>query len=272
MQINALLRQMFIMLIVTTGLWLWQMLARVLPNAGLIASLVVFVGLIAVGLWYRVKTRRRVWLNAYFLPGSPLHRLLQGGLWMGLVQGVTAVVLGLVLAAALLRSHSLWVWVSFLLAALLLPLLALGISKRLEAHAPTIYRDALSLRLSALFLGVLLWGGLIYQSYHASYPDFRCASLDQAIWYMMSTQQARSEFLLGVLELSSAAEAIRLWFAQRVLPAPITSLWQGLAWCLVLAQEALFVWSYLLLCSGALRLQALRRTTSSNNTGDDDAT
>jgi len=271
MQINALLRQMFIMLIVTAGLWLWQMLARVLPDAGLLASLVVFVAVIAVGLWHRVQIRRRVWLNAYFLPNSPLHRRLRGGLWMGVVQGATAVVLSVILAAALLRSHSLWVWISFLLAALLLPVLALVISRRLEAHAHANYRGVLSLRLSALFLGLLLWGGLIYQSYHASYPDFRGATLDQAVWYMMSTQQARSEFLLGLLELSSAGEAMRLWLAQRLLPAPITSLWQGIAWCLVLAQEALFVWSYLMLCSGALRLGALRRVRSSNIEGGDDA-
>ena len=36
------------------------------------------------------------------------------------------------------------------------------------------------------------------------------------------------------------------------MPAPGTSLAQALGWLLVLAEEALFVWSYLLTCNGVL--------------------
>jgi hypothetical protein len=69
----------------------------------------------------------------------------------------------------------------------------------------------------------------------------------------------------------SAADGLRFWLAQRLLPAPATSLWQVIAWCLVLAQEALFVWSYLLLCTGALKLHGSIVGESSNGDQSDNA-
>jgi hypothetical protein len=54
---------------------------------------------------------------------------------------------------------------------------------------------------------------------------------------------------------------LRLWLAQQLMPQPGASLGQALGWLAVLAEEVLFVWSYLLLCSGVL-LGATRRDDS----------
>lgn len=271
MQFNALLRQTGSMIILVVSAWLWQVYGHVLANEAVIASLAVFACLIGLGLWQRAKTRRRVWLNAYLLTQSPLNRWLKGGLLMASLQAVSALVLAVYLAVTVVRIHSLGVWVSLLLVALAFPAVSYWVARLLEAHTKVSYKQVLSMRLAALGLGVLLLSVLIFESYHASYPDFRTANLDQSIWYMVSATQARSTLLLHSLEFVAAADGLRYWLAQRLLPAPATSLWQVIAWCWVLAQEALFVWSYLMLCTGALSLHNTIIGVSSSSHRSEDA-
>ncbi len=255
MQFNALLRQMCSMLILTAAIWLWQVYARVLVDAAVLVSTAVVVLIIAVGLWQRARVRRRVWLDAYFLHQSPINKWLKGGVWMAALQAISAVVLGVYLALALIRIPSVRVWMSLLIVALVFPLLSHLIARGLRWHTKPSYRRVLSMRWAAFALGAILWLFLIFVSYQSSYPDFRNANLDQSIWYMMSQEQARSAWLLNCLEFVAASDGLRFWLAQHLLPAPATSLWQVLAWCIVLAQEALFVWSYLMLCTGVLSVQ-----------------
>src|SRR5690606_28882201 len=93
-------------------------------------------------------------------------------------------------------------------------------------------------------------------AYLQRYPDFSAVSLEQAVWHLVSLQQARSEATLAVLQGAAAAEGVRLWLAQQLLPTPAESLWQALGWVLLLAQEALFIWSYLLACRGIVTLHS----------------
>ena len=254
MQFNAVLRQIGTMMIVTAAAWLWQVYGRVMANEAVLATFAVFIAVIALALWRRAKSRREVWLNAYFQKQSPISHWLRGGAWMLILQGLTAIVLGLYLAITLLRTQSLLTWVGLLVVSIILPIMSHMIARVSQAHIHSSYRQVFSTRIAALCLGVVLWCVLLVDHYYSVYPDFRTVNLDQAIWYMMTSEQARSGFLLTSLEIVAAADGLRLWLAQHLLPAPATELWQVIAWCLLLAQEALFVWSYLLMCVGALSL------------------
>ncbi len=264
MQFNALLRQMGSMLILTTAVWLWQVYARVLVDGAVLAAVMLMVLVIALALWQRAKVRRRVWLEAYFRSQSPVNRWLKGGLGMAILQAATALVLGVYLAVTLVRVQSPSIWVGLVVAALLFPFISYWIARRLQAHTKSSYRHVLSMRWAALVLGAILWGFLIYLSYQSSYPDFRQANLDQSIWYMMSQEQARSAWLLNALELVAGSDGLRYWLAQQLLPAPTSSPSQVLAWGIVFAKEALFVWSYLLLCTGVLSFHNIALTEPLN--------
>lgn len=263
MHYNELLRHMLALASMCALLFLLQLYAQVLSSSALIACWGALYLLLTAGLWQRARLRRRIFLNAYIVSASILTRLLRGGFLMLLGQAIAALFLSLFLALALLRNHAALVWSGLLLAGLALPLMTQLFARLLRAHARRAYREALSARLAAIVVGLCLYLLLLWQAYHASYPEFRAATLEQALWHMVSAQQARSELLLQALQIAAAADGLRLWLAQQLLPAPTTSLWQVLAWCVVFAQEALFVWSYLVLCRGALRLQeALSRRRS----------
>jgi hypothetical protein len=64
-------------------------------------------------------------------------------------------------------------------------------------------------------------------------------------------QGDRGEFQ-ALLQAAAAKDALRLWLAQQLMPQPGASLAELLGWLLVIAEEGLFVWSYLLVCNGLL--------------------
>ncbi len=265
MRINQMLKQMLGLAALTAALWLVYLYGRVLSSPWLLLMWVASSALVGLGLWQRAKIRRRVWLAAYLQPGSGAFRLLRGGVLMALGQGLVAIVMSLYLLLAVLRFEADWQWSALLCAALALPMLALLLARLLQAQVQTGFREELGLRLALNMLAGALLLYFVWRALGAQYADFRDASLEQAVWYAVSSEQARSPQLMTLLEMAAASDALQAWLAQRLLPKPGTSVWQAAGWCIVLAREALFVWSYLLLCRGALALPSLLRRAPAVN-------
>lgn len=257
MRINEILKQMLGLVALTAALWLVYLYGRVLSSTVLILIWVTTSALLGLGLWQRAKTRRRVWLAAYLRPDSGAFKLLRGGVLMALGQVAVAIVMGLYLLLAILRLDTAWQWQGLLCAALALPVLAALLARLLRAQVVPGLCEELGLRFALNLLAGALLLYLIWQALNIQYPDFRDASLEQAVWFAVSNEQARSSMLLTLLEMGLAVDGLQAWLAQHLLPTPGTSFWQAAAWCIVLAREALFVWSYLLLCRGALALPHL---------------
>ncbi|MDP1931577.1 MAG: hypothetical protein Q8L60_08980 [Gammaproteobacteria bacterium] len=250
MDIYPMARQMLVLLALTAGLWLLHIYGPVLPTAAIAAAWLLLCVVLARALFLRARLRRRAWLGLYFHPRGSLFTLLRGGLLMALVQILLAAGLALLTITAVLRSTDPLIWTLLLAMALLLPPLQSLTQRQLQGQASSLYLQALAWQITSTLLGLLLVIALTWHAFLQMYPDFAAVTLEQAVWHMVGQQQARSPQLLTLLQVAAAGDGLRLWLAQQLLPTPGPSLWQSLGWLLVLAQEALFVWSYLLLCRG----------------------
>lgn len=269
MAVRETLRQMLGMLAFAALVWLVVLYARVLTTGVLLVLWSLLAGLMSLGLWQRARRRRRVWLHAYLRTVSPWAQRLRGGLLMALWQSLLALCLSAFLLVLLIRNAQPALWGALLFTALALPCSSRIIAVWLRPHVHPVYERDIALQFAVRALAVLLWFFALWRAFHEPYPDFRQADLDQALWYMVSSQQARSEGLRVLLELAAAADGLSLWLAQHLLPTPTDSVWQSLGWALLLAREALFVWSYLLLCRGMLILLGL--ATPAPASADEDA-
>lgn len=242
--------QMIMLLGLVTVLWLLFLYARVWTTPVALLLWLVLTCLVARGLFLGARVRRRAWLQIYLSPQSTLVGRLSGGPLMLALQFVLATALSLLLMVAVADSGNPVMWLLLIGSALLLPLLSRGIEHLLAGHANPVLLPELSWRLSSILVGIALLAAFTVLAYIQNYPDFTAVTLEQAVWHLVEQQQARSVPTLTILQGAAAVEAVRLWLAQQLLPAPAGSLWQGLGWALLLAQEALFVWSYLLACRG----------------------
>lgn len=247
-----LLKQMLAMLVMTAALWGALLFARVVTTPVLVLLWLSCAALLGMGLWHRAKRRRRVWLNAYLLEHSVLTVGLRGGLLMALWQACLALSLTLFLLLLLIRNDAAALWPALLVAALALPPLSYAAERILRAHFVPLYRHELASHAAVSIIALVLCGYVLWFAYNESYPELQALSLEQAVWSRVLLQEARSPALQLLLELAAAVDGASLWLAQRLLPAPAQSLWQGLGWILLLARDALFVWSYMLLCRGVL--------------------
>jgi hypothetical protein len=252
-------RDMLWLLALSAALWLLHRYGRVLPDTALLAVGVPVTALLTFGLFWRRRVRRRAFIAAYVAPGSPLGHWLRGGWLLAASQSVVAVVLALVLIIALVRLRDPRVWIVLVAAGPVLVLLQRGVRGLLRAHASAVYLPALSWRVSVLLTAALMLASLVIMTLQQAYPAFAGVSLERAVWHLADQEQARGEVAQLLMQMAAAKDALRLWLAQQLMPTPGTSLLQLLGWLLVLADELLFVWSYLLLC------QALLVAVSSND-------
>jgi hypothetical protein len=254
MTVSVILKQMILQLALITGLWLLQLYGRVLPTTAVLLLWVLLGLLLGRGLWLQASLQRRVWLAAFIRSGSGLQTLLQGGLFMMLMQVLPAMLLASLLLAALLRSADPVMWQLLLLGVLALPLALALATVVLRAHASVVYLPALAWRVGSFIVGLLLLAGLLAVALTAQYPDLGASSLEQSVWYMLSQEQARSAPLLSLLQVAAATDGLKLWLGQALLPAPAESVWQLLGWTIVFVQEVLFVWSLLLMSRAVVYL------------------
>ncbi len=254
MAIKEVLAQMLCLLALTAVIWLIVLFARVMTTPLILLCWGVLSGVTAAGMFQRARVSRRLWLQARVLSHSPLHVWLRGGILMALGQSLLALFVTAVLLLMLIRRADPVVWSALLGAALALPPLAALGARTLAAHATPPVADALGRRAAMLITALMLLVFWVWQAFGSSSADLRPLSLEQAVWAMVTEEQARSGVLVTGVQMLAALDAVGEWGAQRLLPAPVASAWQGFGWAVLLCREALFVWSFLLCCEGALRV------------------
>ncbi|MFU8815547.1 MAG: hypothetical protein ACNA7W_09385 [Pseudomonadales bacterium] len=242
-------RDMAGLLVATAALWVYHLYARNLPTAALIGVWAAFALVMAAGLFWRARIRRRAFLHAYVAPLSPLARWLRGGWLLALRQLLLAAVLALLLVVALIRTGT-TAWLALLASVPLLALLQVGVRRALAAHVSAGFLPELSWRISLALVGVALFVAVTVIAAHQEYPDFAAVSLERAVWHLVDQENARSDAALTLLQLAAAKDGLRLWLAQQLMPIPGAALGQLAGWLVVVAEQALFVWSYLLVCNG----------------------
>lgn len=232
--------------------WSYYVFSRVLPTPALVIVWVLFTALIATALVNRARIRRRAFLAVYVAQASPLQGWLRGGVLLTLHPALLGALLALLLMVALARIGDYRAWLALIATGPALVLLRAWLSGRLAEHAGALYLSILSWRAAALPVGAALTLLLVWLAFHQAYPDFRGVSLERAVWHLVDQEQARSAPAQVLLQAAAAKDGLRLWLAQQLMPAPASSLVHLLGWLLVLAEEVLFVWSYLLLSHGIL--------------------
>ena len=249
---GSAVRALFVLVALTAALWLVNVFGRTLPSAALVLAWAAATAGIGVALFRRARVRRAAFLKAYVRGGSPLERRLRGGWLMAAGSTLVAALLALFLLAAVLRLEDRGAWLVLIASAPLLVLTQAVLERALAPHSSGVYLPELAWRATAAVVGTAMVAALVLLAYHRPYPELAGASLEQAVWHMVDQERARSAPAEGLLQAAAAADALRLWLAQQLMPSPGTSLAQAAGWLVLLAEEALFVWSYLSLCSAAL--------------------
>lgn len=222
----------------------------VLPKLPTGAVLVFYVLLwlpLLMLLFIRRRMLRHAWRRAYVIDSSPWQRWLRGGPLMLIGQAMAAGILALALLVSLAQETPSSTWIFLIL---LVPIWSI-------AWAPL--RAALSRHLSTQILafstaGVLRWlcavallALLTALAFWQPLPDLSEATLYEAVHHSILKQHAESSFLEALLDVSTALDGAGHWLAQNWLHT-LPSATRPLAWSLVLVQQWLFIWPFLLLC------------------------
>jgi hypothetical protein len=249
--LRAVLRDFAILTTSIALLWLLHLFGRALPTAALAGAWGALAVAIAGGLFWRARIRRRAFLRAYVAPGSPLARWLRGGWLLAARQTIVAGLLAGLLVVAVIRTST-PVWMVLLVSVPVLAAMQVAVRRALAAHVNAGYLPELSWRVCLLLVGMAMLVVVTALALHQPYPNFATVSLERAVWHLVDQERARSEAMLTLLQMAAAKDGARLWLAQQLMPTPGASLVQWAGWLLVVAEQALFVWSYLLMCNGIL--------------------
>ena len=232
--------------------WLVHVFGRVLPDALAAAVWLVMAASIGWGIYRRGRIRRDAFLSAYVRADGRLGRLLRGRLSIPVRAALGGAALALVLLVSLVRIDD---RASFVVLAAGAPALVLAFAAASRALSAQIARDYLPVaawRTAAAAVGGLMLAALVALSFHASYPDLADVDLERAVWHFVDSERARGAIVQILLQLAAVGDGLRLWLAQQLMPAPGDSMAEALGWLAVLAEEAVFVWSYLAYLSPAV--------------------
>jgi len=245
-------RGMLALFALTAAVWLFHIYGRTLPTAAVAAVWAALSALMFAGLMRRARIRRAAFLSAYFNAESPLERRLRGGWPMAARALLLGATLALLLAVGVLRLDQRSVWVVLVGGVPVVVLTQMLLTQALEAHVSRRYLPELAWRVTLVAVGALMVAVLMVLAFHRAYPALGTVSLERAVWHLVDQEHARSTWAQALLQMAAAKDALRLWLAQQLMPQPGTSLVQALGWLVVLAEEVLFVWSYLSLCGAVL--------------------
>lgn len=209
---------------------------------------------LASGIWLRAIVRRRIFLSGALRGESPWYGRLRGGVGLALMSLLAAVPLAAVLLVAAIRPAGSYLLVAFVANVPVLVLLRQFWARRLAAHAVSRFQPVLALRLASGTNFLLLFLVLALAAVFQSYPDFAALTLTEALLSEAGRQQAASMLLQSLMQLAAAKDALSWWLGQQMLPGTMQPALQFAAWAVLLATNALVVWSYLLLCSSVLTL------------------
>jgi len=253
-------RHAFTLTLLVIGLWLMHMNLRVLPEAGVVALWIAVTLLIAHGGFRRHRIRRAAFLRGYLEPTSQWPRRLRGGPLMALRHLVIGALLGGLLLITLARIPTQEVWAALLVAGFVLVLGEALFARLLRGHAHPQFAPELARSGALRVTGLLLIVVLLVLALQARYPDLTGATLEQAVWFLVHHEAARSHLLEAGLQLAAAQDALRLWLGQQWFPQGVESLPALLGWLLVLAEQAFLALGFLLLANGLLPLRPTNDT------------
>lgn len=248
-----LTRQLFLLAGMTGVLWGLHLFARTLDTAALVLIWLALSAVIARGLFWRQRIRRRGWLQVYVRRGSPWRHWLRGGAVMALLRLIVGLVLAAVLILVLVRREQVLFWQLLVLSGPLLLALSLGWEALSARHIQRGFRQELVWSLSLRLGGALLLLALVVLFFYQPQPDLTEASLAQALWHYVDQEQARSAWLEGALQAMAAKEGLQFWLAQHLVSVPGAHwLGQWLLWLLLFVEQALFVGAWLLVLNGII--------------------
>jgi hypothetical protein len=233
------------------------LMARLLPALGggyvLLSWVLLWLPMLVLLFWRRRRVRG-AWLRVYLKESSPWYRRLRGGALMFLGQALLSGALALALLISLARGIPPSSWIALVL---FVPVWTLGWRaawRYLDRHAtqPLLPLTAASVLRwvcgTALLLVFATWA--LWQPY----PSLDAVTLYEAVRLFAAQQEADSALLQRLLEWAAALDGARHWLAQHWLDGLPGLALQLVAWMLVLVQEWLFVWPYLLLCQALTHL------------------
>ncbi len=252
---HVALRHAFTVTVLVIGLWLMHMNLRVLPEAGVVVLWIAVTLLIAHGGFRRHRVQRAAFLRGYLEPTSQWPRRLRGGPLMALRHLVIGALLGGLLLITLARIPTQEVWAVLLVAGFVLVLGEALFARLLRGHAHPRFAPELARRGALRLTGLLLIVALLILALQARYPDLTGATLEQAVWFLVHHEAARSHLLEAGLQLAAAQDGLRLWLGQQWFPQGVESLPALLGWLLVLAEQAFLAAGFLLLANGLLPLR-----------------
>ena len=226
----------------------------VLSDRAVVAAVLGTALLMAAGIWLRAVVRRRIFLAGALRGESPWYRWLRGGAGLALFALLAAVPLAAILLVAVVRPTGSYLLVGLVLNVPVLVLLRQFWVRRLAAHAVPRFQPVLALRLALAVNFLLLFLALALAAVFQSYPEFGTMTLTEAMLSEAGRQQAASGLLQGLMQLAAAKDALSWWLGQQMLPGAMQPGLQFAAWAVLLATNAMVVWSYLLVCSSVLTL------------------
>jgi hypothetical protein len=257
--VRRFLNDLLWLLPVPLALIVFQQFALDASDVVLGAIVAALALLMATGLWMRALVRRRLFLAGALRQESFWHRRLRGGFGLALAALVLALPLAVMLLVAAVRPSS-----GYFLFALVVNIPVFGLLwqagfRLLNGHAVARFHPVLAMRAAVRVNFWLLFGALAITALFESYPDFAGLTLAQAMLSEAGRQDAHSPLLAGLLQIAAAKDALAWWLGQQLLPGiPGSTLMEGVlvlgAWALLLATDALAVWSYMIVCSAVLTL------------------
>jgi hypothetical protein len=225
-----------------------------LSDPAVLAVVVGAAGLMTVGMWLRAVVGRRIFLAGALRGESPWYRWLRGGVGLAVVSLLAALPLAAILLVAVVRPTGPHLLIGLVVNVPVLVLLRLFWARRLAGHAVPRFQPVLALRLALAVNFLLLFLVFAIAAVFQSYPDFAAMTLTEAMLSEAGRQQAESGLLQGLMQLAAAKDALSWWFGQQMLPGAMRPGLQLAAWAVLLATNALVIWSYLMVCSALLTL------------------
>ncbi|XOZ33823.1 hypothetical protein ACMDCT_00870 [Halomonadaceae bacterium KBTZ08] len=235
------------------ALWWFMRLGRVLGDVWVVAVWAGVALVMARGLFRRARIRRRAWRHAYLDPESPWNRWLRGGPLLFFSQLVKAGALSAVLLASVVRVGGEPVFWRLMLVAVLL--FVWGRMKTEQVVwwdvAPG-YRPELVARLGQCWTAAVLVPCLVAWALVQPQPDFRDASLEQALWHAADQEVAVSAVVERAAQWLALWHGLEQWAAQQVSALELSHWVRGGVWLSVLVRQSLFVMSLLVVFNGVL--------------------
>jgi hypothetical protein len=244
---------MLALLALAAAAWLVHLFGRVLPTGGAALVLIGLATPIAVGLARRGRLRCAAFRQAYLRSDGALSRQLGGGALIYVRAALLGGVLALVLFVALVRLEDAAAWIILVVGAPAAALVFTAFRRALAGQFTARYLPEIAWRLTSVVVGLVMAAPLVALAFHRPYPDVGGVDLERAVWHFVDQERARSAPAQVLLQLAGVKDGLRLWLAQQLMPEPGLSARHALGWLIVLAEEAVFVWSYLLfLCPGLI--------------------